>query len=168
MARTYVNPIVIDKAPGRIIMWKNFSGKATKYNREGDRNFNIELDPETVDIQRLIDEGWNIKKKEYDEDDRPDMYYMPVFVNYNYSVPPEVDLIVESYDPAKPPHGTHLDEESIGELDHTVITTAQVVLRPRVWFDDDGNQRVKAYLEKLVAWTKPVYFAADLDGVEFD
>ena len=41
------------------LMFRNFSGIERDYNRAGDRNFNIVLDPETADA--MAKDGWAIK-----------------------------------------------------------------------------------------------------------
>ena len=47
---------------GANLIFKNFSGRGDKFNREGDRNFAIRIhDPETVDA--LIEAGQNVKIK---------------------------------------------------------------------------------------------------------
>lgn len=160
-----VAPIVIENVAD--IRYKNFEGRVTKANRNGVPQFALFLDPELIDIQQLIDEGWNVKAKEFDEDDRPTEYYVYVDVNYNYRILPEAILIINPRD-GEAPHGVRLDEETLYQLDDAVFTAASVVIRPRIWTDDDGRVRVKAYLQKLIAWSDPDYFQDALEGVIFD
>ena len=56
MAYKQTNNIMIENAR---LIFKNFSGEESKFNRGGNKNFCVVLDPEMA--QDLADEGWNIK-----------------------------------------------------------------------------------------------------------
>ena len=53
------------------IVYRNFRGEGSKFNREGDRNFAVVIDDaKWADL--LTNEGWNVKiKPPRDEDDEP-------------------------------------------------------------------------------------------------
>ena len=64
------------------IIYRNFSGKGSQYNREGDRNFAVVI-PNTEIADALVEAGWNVKiKAPRDDDDTPFMY-LPVKVKFN-------------------------------------------------------------------------------------
>lgn len=121
------------------LIFKNFSGKPDKYNREGDRNFAIRiLDEELAD--RLIDKGWSVKKKPpRDEDDSPFMY-LPVKIKFNDRGP---DIYLES-GKAK----VKLDEENIDCLDNIDISKVDLDIRPYDW-EVNGKEGRSAYLYSM-------------------
>ena len=124
------------------LVFRNFSGKGDRYNREGDRNFAIVIpDPEIAEA--LKEEGWNVKiKPDRDEDELPFMY-LSVKVKFN-DRGPNVYLI--SGDRRVP-----LDEESIGCLDSIMIDHADLDIRPYDWQLKDGTSGRAAYLQGMDA-----------------
>jgi len=64
------------------IIHRNFSGEASKFNREGDRNFSVIIDNHDV-AQQLLNDGWNVKIKPPKEDGDEPLCFLPVKVKYN-------------------------------------------------------------------------------------
>ena len=85
--RTGRDNVVIEDA---IIIWKNFSGEESRFNRAGDRNFNVVInDVDFADeLKRL---GWNVKEHEArDEGDDP---YFTLACSVSYKIrPPKICL----------------------------------------------------------------------------
>lgn len=121
------------------IVYRNFSGVGSKFNREGDRNFAVVIPDEDL-AMRLKDEGWNVKIKDpRDEGDSPFMY-LPVKIKFNDRGP--IFHLRTGRNQIK------LDEESIGCLDRIDILAADMDLRPYDW-DVNGKTGRTAYLQSI-------------------
>lgn len=121
------------------IIYRNFSGVGTKFNREGDRNFSVVIDNQDL-ADRLIEEGWNVKIKEpRDEDDTPFMH-LPVKIKFN-DRGPNVYLKTGRV-------MNRLDEESIGCLDDIDILGVDLDIRPYDW-TVNGKEGRTAYLQSM-------------------
>ena len=64
------------------IIYRNFAGAPSKFNREGDRNFAVVIDDQDI-AEALTEKGWNVKiKPPREEGDEPFMF-LPVKVKFN-------------------------------------------------------------------------------------
>lgn len=121
------------------IIYKNFRGEGSKYNREGDRNFAVVI-PEQEMVDRMIDEGWNVKiKPPRDEEEEPFMY-LPVKIKFN-DRGPNVYLVSGR-------HKHKLDEESIECIDNIDILNVDLDIRPYDW-EVNGKTGRTAYLQSM-------------------
>ena len=103
------------------IIYRNFRGEASKFNREGDRNFAVVIPNEEI-ADALVEKGWNVKiKPPRDEDDMPFMY-LPVKVKFN-DRGPNVYLRTGS-------RQVKLDKVSIDCLDNIDISSVSLDVRP--------------------------------------
>ncbi len=62
------------------LVFRNFSGKEGQYNREGDRNFAVILDPAVA--EEMLSDGWNVKFLSSREEGEPDTPYIQVSVQH--------------------------------------------------------------------------------------
>lgn len=121
------------------IVYRNFSGAPSKFNREGDRNFAVVIEDEEI-MNALVEEGWNVKiKAPREEGDNPFMY-LPVKVKFN-DRGPTVYLVTGNKQRT-------LDEESVDLLDNIDIACVDLDIRPYDW-DYNGRQGRTAYLHKI-------------------
>jgi hypothetical protein len=121
------------------IIYRNFAGIGSKYNREGDRNFAVIIPNQEI-ADELIADGWAVKiKPPRDEDDSPFMY-LPVKIKFNSRGPA---AYVKSGNSVQ-----RLNEETIGMLDEIDIQSVDMDLRPYDW-EVNGKTGRSAYLQAI-------------------
>lgn len=130
-----VKTFMVENAP---IIFRNFSGKEGQYNREGDRNFAVILDPELA--ERMINDGWNVRFLAPRDEGDTETAYIQIAVNFN-NRPPRVVMLTSS-------GRTNLDESSVDVLDWAEIQNADLIARGYEW-NVNGKSGVKAYLQSL-------------------
>lgn len=138
------------------IIFRNFSGKGSKFNREGDRNFAVIIDDEDIK-DALIEEGWNVKIKPPKEEGDIPFMYLSVKVKFN-DYGPNVYLKSGS-------NTTRLDEESVNLLDDIDISSVDMDLRPYDW-EVNGNQGRTAYLQAIHVTQRVDRFSSRFDKGE--
>ena len=152
--------IMIDDAR---LIYKNFRGEGSKYNREGDRNFAVLIDDESIAKQLCehvneMGAPWNVKiKPPREEGDMPFMY-LPVKVQFN-DRGPNVYLV----------SGTRrnvLSPATVGMLDQIEIESVNLDIRP---YDGviNGKPFRAAYLQSIEVHQRIDRFAAQYAEEEY-
>ena len=138
------------------IIYRNFAGIGSKYNREGDRNFAVVI-PDQEAANALANEGWNVRVKPPREDGDEPFMYLPVKLKFN-DRGPNCYLMTGN-------RMNRLDEESIRCLDDIDILSVDLDIRPYDW-EVNGKEGRTAYLQSIKVTQNLDRFAAGYDTAE--
>lgn len=142
-----VPPLTIENAK---LIYRNFGGRQTVYNAEGDRNFGIVLDDPAL-IEQLRRDKWNVKEKDPKEEGDESWFFLPVSVGYKFR-PPVITRLTAS-------GRMRITEELVEMLDYEDIIVCDVTLNPYAWEMPSGASGIKAYL-------KTMYITVEEDALE--
>lgn len=144
--------IVVENAR---LIFKNFAGEESKFNRAGNRNFCVILDGDSAEDLRQM--GWNVKALRPREDEDEPTYYLQVTVAFG-NFPPKVVMISGKTK-------TVLDEELIDTLDYAEIANVDLIIRPYHW-EVNGKEGIKAYLKTMYVTIEQDVFAGKYDCLD--
>lgn len=138
------------------LIFRNFSGKETKFNAAGHRNFGVVI-PEDMKNQ-LIEDGWNVRILAPRDEAEDPVSYISVNVAFE-QMPPVIYLISGKTK-------TILDESSVSELDYADIVSADLVISPYRW-EMGSKTGIKGYLRTAYITVQVDVFAnkySDFEG----
>lgn len=147
-----IDNIVVENAR---LIFKNFAGEESKFNRAGNRNFCVILDGDSAEDLRQM--GWNVKALRPREDEDEPTYYLQVTVAFG-NFPPKVVMISGKTK-------TVLDEESIDTLDYAEIANVDLIIRPYHW-EVNSKEGIKAYLKTMYVTIEQDVFAGKYDCLD--
>lgn len=131
------NNITISNAK---IIFRNFAGRAGRFNAEGVRSFAVVIDDPEFAAQLKAD-GWNIKEGREDDDGNKRDPYLPVAVSFD-PYPPRIKMVQEGGGEV------WIDDVNAFMLDDAEIEYCDMVIRPYN-YEVNGSTGVKAYLKDL-------------------
>ncbi|MBP3826210.1 MAG: hypothetical protein ILA11_10835 [Butyrivibrio sp.] len=145
--------LIVENAELLYGSFRNFSGKKTDFNAEGQRNFNLQVDPEYIPM--LIERGINVKYFKadlYDEDQSENPGFVKVNVNFKSNRPPIIRVRSGEM-------GDFVDytESQTGHLDTMVFDNVDLVLNPSA-YDVRGQKGTSLYLNSG-------YFTSHVDPI---
>lgn len=122
------------------IRFRNFAGKEGRYNKAGDRNFCLLLNPEDAD--EMLKDGWNVRFLDpRDEGDEPTPYIQIKVGFGGKGRPPKIVLVTKI-------GKTQVDEDTVNTLDWAEIEKADIAINP-YHYEVNGKSGVKAYLKTM-------------------
>lgn len=138
------------------IIYRNFGGEGSKYNREGDRNFAVIIPNQEI-ADKLIEEGWNVKIKPPRDEEEDPFIFLPVKVKFNGNGP---HIYIQSGRSM-----VKLDEETVEQIDDLDISSVYLDIRPYEW-DINGKTGKTAYLQSMKVVQRIDRFAAEFVNTE--
>lgn len=127
---------------GAKLIFKNFQGKKTDFNDEGNRNFGVLLDEELA--EKLKEDGWRVRYLRPRADD-PEQYEQPwLSVRVKFNPYPPIAFLINSKGKKR------LDEDTIDQLDWSNIKKCDLIIRPYNYPAIKGRPAgVSAYLKAI-------------------
>lgn len=147
------------------VLFKNFSGAKSEWNRNGTRSVDIII--EDADVARMLaEDGWNIKQtKVRDEGDEPE-YYVNIILNFESAFGgPDVTLRLVDSD-GNLVNRVKLDENTVSSLDKLKILFADVRINPHEW-EMGGRSGIKGYVDTMIVTARQDPFMAKYAEEEF-
>lgn len=141
------------------IIFRNFSGRAGMYNKEGDRSFAVKLTPEWA--EELTSRGWNVKYLRPREEDEAPQPYISVKINFDGPRPPKVFMISPSTKKR-----TQMDEGTVEMLDYVDILQVDVILNP-YHYNVNNKAGISVYLDSIYVTIIEDALAVKYDNMEF-
>lgn len=120
------------------LIFRNFAGKETTFNKGGERNFCVPLNPDQA--AELEGRGWNVRVLQPREEGDDPTFYIQVKVSFKVR-PPRIVVITST-------GRKYVGEDGLEMLDYLEFETVDVLMNGSTWeVGDKGG--IKAYLKAL-------------------
>ena len=143
------------------IVYRNFRGEGSKFNRVGDRNFSIVIPTEEIK-DMLVELGFNVKIKAPREDGEMPFMHLPVKVKYSDD-PNDVDENGNRKGPSayltSGANMVALTDKTIACLDDIEIASVNLDVRSYDWTMPNGQSGRSAYLQGINVFQRIDRFA---------
>ena len=136
------NKLKVENLTNRHIIYRNFSGKTSQYNKNGDLKFTMVI-PDPSDAQKLANDGWNVKIKPPKNDGDEPFCTLDIRVRLDLNwAKPKIKQFTR--------HGSvWITEENIGNFDDAEFETVDLVLRQYAWENPRGERGISAQLSEM-------------------
>ena len=158
---------------GARILWPNFEGRGDRFNKQGDRNFNLVIPDQEIANALLNDtneygKGWNVKIKPAREEGEAPFMFMKVNVKFN-NRGPNIYLVTGAPGDKRAKQ-IALNEDTVGMLDEIDIISCDMDIRPYDGETAGGQAFRSAYLSAMRVYQRVNRFEAmnNDDDVPFD
>lgn len=124
------------------LIFKNFEGRPSEFNAEGNRNFGLLLRDDLA--EKMLADGWKVKylKPRNEDEEKHPQAWISVKVKYG-KIPPVANLITSR-------GKTKLSEDTIGQLDYARIKNVDLIIRPYQYAEMKNRPAgVSAYLKSI-------------------
>lgn len=137
------------------IIFRNFSGRESKFNRAGDRNFCVVIE-DPIQAQYLLEQGWNLRPLANNKDpEAAPNFRLQISVSYKYRSP-KIFLVTQK-------GLVELNEQTVSCLDDVDVKFADIEIRPSHWTtqnrDGSTDSGIKAYLNTMYVTIEEDVFA---------
>lgn len=138
------NRLKIENLSNRNIIYRNFSGKPSQYNKSGDRKFTIVIDDPEI-AQKLTTYGWNVKVRPSKNDDEEYFCTLDVKVRLDLEwARPKIKQFTRA-------NSIWITEDNIGNFDDVEFERVDIVLRQYAWKNMKGETGIAAQLSEMYA-----------------
>lgn len=138
------NKLKIENLQNRHIIYRNFSGRTSQYNKNGDMKFTVMIpDPETA--EKLQGDGWNIKIKPAKNGGDELFCTLDVRVRMDLNwAKPKIKQFTRN-------GSVQITADNIGNFDDAEFERVDLVLRQYLWTNPKGESGVSAQLAEMYA-----------------
>lgn len=134
----------IENLLNRNIIFRNFSGRTSQYNKNGDLKFTLVIsDPEIA--QNIADHGWNVKIKPPRNEGEEPFCTLEVKIRFDLEwAKPKIMQVTRR-------RKMWIDKDNIANFDNAEFETVDLILRPYAWRDTSGKSGISAQLSEMYA-----------------